>query len=135
MPVNLDKPNPRKQECLGNYGYGSGRERKDFCGLNCPKSRECWKQTVAKGITSAFPPSYVLTYNSLIAKWMRKYPKQPIKARRLALKESISKGLTDPYLEIVVKNTQRGVEDAPAPYKQFKGGTWFYHGAVIAYHA
>lgn len=140
MPVkqatkSVKKMNHRKAECKGHYGYGNGRERKDFCRDICPISRKCWRQTVATGITKYFPASDVLPFNSLIAKWMRKYPDRPIKARRLALKESIEKGKYDPYLQIVVINTQRGVQDSSASYLPFKGGVWFYHGAIVAYHA
>lgn len=123
----------KKAECLGNYG--NGRARKDFCGDVCEVSRKCWRQTVAKGITLYFPPSDVLAYNGFIAKWFRKYPENSVKARRLALKESIKKGLYDPYLQIVVMNTQRGIKDSPAAMQQFKGGVWYYHGAIVAYHA
>lgn len=129
------KYNHRKAECLGHYGYGSGRERKDFCSDSCPFARKCWKQTVAKGVTRYFPPSDVLVYNSLIDKWMRKYPNKPIKARRLAMKESIKKGKYDPYLAIVVMNTHRGYDDNPASVREFKGGMWMYHGAMVAFYA
>lgn len=125
----------KKAACLGNYGYGSGRTGKDFCKDTCPATRQCWKQTIAKGVTRYFPPSDVLVFNSLIDKWLRKYPNRPIKARRLALKEAIEKGKYDPYLQIVVMNTQRGVEDRPIAMREFKGGVWFWHGAVVAYHA
>lgn len=140
MPVkkvtdSARKLNHRKAECQGLYGYGNGRERRDFCSETCPVSRQCWKKTVAEGITTSFPPSDVLPFNSLITKWLRRYPDKPIKARRLALKESIKKGLYDPYLQIVVMNTQRGVNDSSASYLPFKGGVWFYHGAIVAYHA
>jgi hypothetical protein len=141
MPVKADtsspkkKPDHRKAECKGRYGYGNGRERSDFCADTCPLSRECWRQTVAKGVTRYFPPSLVLTYNGIVNKWMRKYPKQKIKARRLAMKEMIRKGMPDPYLQIVVWNTQDGHEDSPAAVREFKGGVWFYHGAIAAYHA
>lgn len=76
-----------------------------------------------------------MVYNSLIAKWMKKYPKNPVKARRLAMKESIAKGGYDPYLQIVVANTKRGYEDVPDAIKQFSGGLWMYHGAMAAYYA
>lgn len=141
MPVKKDtgsetrKYNYKTAECIGHYGYGNGRARNDFCGDQCPVSRQCWKQTVAKGVTRYFPPSDVLAFNSLIEKWMRKYPKQPNRARRLALKEIIRQGKYDPYLQIVIMNTRRGFNDQPGPVREFKGGLWFYHGAMVAYYA
>jgi hypothetical protein len=127
------KYNHRKAECRGNYGYGSGRERKEFC-ETCPVSRECWRQTVAKGVTRFFPPGDVLTYNGFVEKWLRKYPDKPIKARRLAMKEAIKKGKYDPYLQIVIMNTRRGYEDNPDTVREFKGGVWYYHEAIAAYY-
>jgi hypothetical protein len=129
------KPNYKKAECLGQYGYGNGRTRSNFCQDKCPVFRQCWKETVAKGITRYFPPSDVLEFNSILEKWMRKYPDKPKKARRLAMKEVIEKGKYDPYLQIVVLNTQQGVADQPDPMRQFRGGLWQYHGAIAAYHA
>lgn len=47
----------------------------------------------------------------------------------------IDKEMCDPYLELVVRNTQKGIEDSPPLLLQFKGAVYFYHGAIVAYHA
>jgi hypothetical protein len=125
--------NYRQAECIGLYGYGSGRTGgQDFCGSLCPVARKCWKRTAKKALVSN-PPSLVLRYQELINRVLRRGGSAQ-KAERLATRALAAKGEMSPYVATVSRNTQRGYEDAPEWTRKYKGGVWFWMDGVVIQH-
>jgi hypothetical protein len=127
------KLNHRKAECIGLFGYGNGRNGgQEFCLARCPIARKCWKRT-AKTALEKNTPSLVLRYQELVNRVLRDGGSRE-KAERLATRALAAKGEMSPYLFVVIRNTQRGYEDAPQWVRKFQGGAWYYYGSVVGYH-
>lgn len=128
----VKKPyNYKRAECVGLFGYGNGRDGKEFCSTKCPKAKTCWAKTT-KRVKETYPPAVMFPYFSAVEKAVTKYGEK--KGRRVAVKKLIDAGKIDPYLDQVMLNTQMGVEHQPDSMRQFKGGSWYQHGNVISYH-
>jgi hypothetical protein len=126
--------NHKKAECIGYYGYGNGKEEKEFCSTKCPKNKECWKQT-AETVNIQTDEKKFHPYWEARARYDTIYPNSPKKALRLTTAYLARKGNIDPYMERVVKNTKKGFDevnrDTPQVVRDFSGGVWFYGGSIL----
>lgn len=132
MPKQKKRPNYRKAECVGSYGYGNGRAGRNFCGTSCGASERCWSLTYRDAPLYAEP--------DIVRRWQRlleRYRDQGrSEAQIRASRRLLLRGSPDPALSEVARHTRRGVEDryarVPEEYrKAMQGAVWIYQGRLI----